>query len=71
MKYILLIPIIGYYILRDIAVFVKQGDLVRGLAIFILVFIAILFFAAWLNIARELSRVKKRVGDSAYDWLVR
>lgn len=70
MKYVLLIPVIGYYILRDIAALANHGDLLRGLLLFLLLFLFLLFFSAWLNIARELSRVKKRVGNSTYDWLI-
>jgi len=69
MKYILLIPIVTYYIFRDMAVLLKHGELLRGLSIFILLFLFLLFFSAWLNVVREASRVRKQIGSGVYDWL--
>lgn len=70
MKYLLLIPVAGYYLLRDIATLIKHEDLLRGLSLFILTAFVLLFFCAWLNIARELCKVKKQVGSNAYEWMV-
>ncbi|HAV56589.1 MAG TPA: hypothetical protein DCX45_03505 [Acinetobacter junii] len=70
MKYILLIPIAGYYLIRDMHTLIMHDELIRGLSLFILLFLFLLFFSAWLNIARELTRVKKQIGSGTYDWLV-
>lgn len=71
MKYILLLPIIGFYLVRDIATLLAHEDLVRGLALFILTFFTLLFFTAWLNIARELSKVRKQIGGKTFDWMLK
>lgn len=71
MKYLLLIPVAGYYLMRDMATLIKHEDLLRGLSLFILTALVGLLFCAWLNIARELNKVKKQIGNIAYEWMVR
>ena len=71
MKYLLLIPVAGYYLMRDMAMLINHGDLVRGLALFVLTFLVLLLSAICLNVINELNKVKKQIGDSAYKWMVR
>ena len=70
MKYLLLSPIVGYYILRDMATLTRHGDLVRGLALFILSAFVMILLAICIELIKELNRVKKQVGNNAYDWMV-
>lgn len=71
MKYLLLSPIVGYYILRDMAALTRHGDLVRGLALFTLSAVVIILMAFCIELIKELNRVKKQVGNSAYEWMVK
>lgn len=69
MKYLLLSPIAGYYILRDMAMLTRHGDLVRGLALFVLSALVMILLAYCIELIKELTKVKKQLG-SAYDWMV-
>lgn len=69
MKYLLLTPFLIYYIMRDLDTFIKQGELVRGLSIFILFFLFLLFFSAWLGEIKVRTHMRKKLGKNIYDWL--
>lgn len=75
MKYLLLTPIAsligGYYLLRDMATLLKHGELVRGLIIFILLSIVVILACVLINTVKELSRVRKQLGNNTYEWMVR
>lgn len=70
MKYLLLIPVAGYYLLRDMAALTRHGDLVRGLTLFILSAIVIILLAFCIELIKELNKVKMQVGNNAYEWMV-
>lgn len=71
MKYLLLSPIAGYYVLRDMAMLARHGDLVRGLALFVLSALVMILLAYCIELIKELNRVKKQVGNNAYEWMVK
>lgn len=70
MKYLLLSPIVGYYILRDMAALTRHGDLLRGLALFVLSAVVIILLCFSIELVKELSKVKKQIGNDAYEWMV-
>ena len=69
MKYLLLLPVAAYYLMRDMAMLIKHEDLLRGISLFVLTFLVGIFFSAWLNIAREQSKIRKKLGGNVYEWM--
>lgn len=69
MKYLLLLPVLIYYIMRDFAAIIKHQEFYRGIAFIILTALAGIFFCAWLDIAKTQTRVRKKLGKNIYDWL--
>lgn len=74
MKYLLLTPIAsligGYYLLRDMVTLLNHGELLRGLILFILLSIAVMLGCFLVNAVKEINRVRKQVGNDAYEWMV-
>jgi hypothetical protein len=68
-KWIIISPLLLFYLLRDMAMLLKHQDLVRGIAILILISLLGIFFTAWLQGAKREERMRRKLGDEAYEWI--
>jgi hypothetical protein len=68
-KWIVISPVMLFYLLRDMAMLLKHQDLLRGLSTLILVAMLGIFFTAWLQGARREDRARRRLGEETYEWL--
>lgn len=69
MKYLFLLPVFLFYIIRDFATLVQHQDFLRSITYIILFTAACLFFAAWLDLAKEQCKIKRKLGNTVYQWL--
>ena len=69
MKYILLLPILIYYIIRDLPTLLEHSELFKGLSLFVLLTFALIFLSGWIQSVRSETRLRKKLGDKTYDWL--
>jgi len=70
-KWIIISPVLIFYLLRDMAMLLKHQDLLRGMAILILVSLLGIFFTAWLQGAKREDKVRGRLGEETYEWIER
>jgi hypothetical protein len=70
-KWVIISPVLLFYLLRDMAMLLTHHDLMRGMTILILISLLGIFFTAWLQGAKREDRVKRRLGDETYEWIER
>lgn len=69
MKYLLLLPILIYYIIRDLPTLLEHSELFKGLSLFVLLTLSLIFLTGWVNSFKSETRLRKKLGNKTYDWL--
>ena len=70
-KWIIISPLLLFYLLRDMAMLLKHQDLIRGISILILISLLGIFFTAWLQSAKREECLRKKLGDETYEWIAK
>lgn len=69
MKYLFLFLVPIYYIIRCIPALFEHHDLLKGLALIILTSTTGIFFTGWFFSFKSEMRLRKKLGNSIYNWL--